>query len=119
MKHIRLRILPDPLSGPNTPDNVIAWADVIRQCIRRPLDPQKGVDVEEMRRGIRVLDAVDACQTETLELEDADWEHLVAKVKAMQWAIVDRRILLFIDDVMSAGEPVSPNGQVSTQEAHV
>jgi hypothetical protein len=97
--------------------NVMTWADVIRQVIRRPLDPQRGADIEEIRHGIRVLDAVDKAGP-VLELEDSDWEHLVEKTKAMQWAIVDRRILLFIDDVTQATDQVSVNG-LDRLSAHV
>ena len=95
MKRIPLRSMSDP--GTAEPA-VIEWAGVIRAVIRRPLDQQKGVDVQEIRSGIRVLDALDHANG-TLELEDADWEHLCTKTRAMQWAFVDRRILSFIEDV--------------------
>jgi len=108
MKRIPMRTVPDPTFPPGSPEfqqNLIVYADVIRQVIRRPLDPSKGADVEEMRKGIRVLDAVDRAG-QVLELEDADWEHLKAKTAAMQWAIIDRRILTFCDEVNNATDEV-------------
>ena len=90
----------------------MAWDEAIRQVIRKPLDPQKGAEVEEIRKGIRVLDALDNAKDGVVELEDADWEHLKTKVQAMQWAFVDKRILQFIDDVMDASEQVTLNAQL-------
>jgi hypothetical protein len=124
VKRILLKTIPDhrfPLGSPEYEANVIVYGDVITQVIRRPLDPQKGADIEEMRRGIRVMDAVEKSNGQVLELEDADWEHLKTKTLAMPWGFVDRRILQFVDDVQYAGENVtlndtlSANGQV--QEA--
>ena len=98
MKKIPLRTMP-PEKGSAEPD--LEWAEIVRQVVRKPLDPQKGADIEEMRKGIRILDAVDASNG-TLDIEDADWEHLKTKVLAMPWAVVDRRIVRFVDDVVMA-----------------
>lgn len=106
MKRIQLRVLADDRFPPGTSEfasNVLSWAEAIRQVIRRPLDPQVGADIEEIRRGIRVLDALDRAGP-VLELEDADWDHLRAKTDAMQWGFIDRRIAIFIDDVDNATE---------------
>jgi hypothetical protein len=114
MKRILLRSAADK----KTPQDVLEWRELIRQVIRRPLDTQRGADIEEMRKGIRVLDALDGCpetyglQPEILALEDADWEHLKAKTLAMQWAIVDRRVLEFIDAILQASEQLSLNDEV-------
>jgi len=126
MKRIFLRILPDQRFVLGTPDyelNIFKWAEAVRQVIRRPQDGQKGADLDELRRGIRVLDALDKAR-DILELEDADWEHLKAKTLAMQWAFVDRRIVAFIDDVIGAQEQLTlnaelealANGRVPTEE---
>jgi|SRR5262245_53739206 len=125
MKRIQLRVLPDPRVSPDSPDfavNLMVWAEAIRQVIRRPLDAQKGADIEEIRRGIHVYDALDAATDGVLELEDADWQHLREKTLAMQWAFVDRRIVQFVDDINLAGEQVPlnverGNGQVVTEHA--
>jgi hypothetical protein len=87
MKRIVLRLQDD-----------LDWAQIIREVIRRPLDPKSGADIDEIRRGVRVLDALDQADG-ALELEDADWEHLKIKTLAMPWAIIDKRILEFVDDV--------------------
>jgi len=115
MKRIQLRNIPDPRFPPGTPEfsqNLMAWDEAIRQVIRRPLDTQKGAEIEEIRKGIRVLDALDKAEDGVITLEDADWEHLKSKTQAMQWAFVDKRILQFIDDVMDASENVTLNAQM-------
>jgi hypothetical protein len=108
MRHIPLRtIQATPESAP------LVYADAIRQVIRQPLDPQRGVSIEEMRRGIRILDKLDAAGA-TLDLEDADWEHLKQKVEGMSWGMVDRHLLEFIDIVLGAADAHS-NGLVSRE----
>src|SRR5262245_4444865 len=107
MKRIQLRVLPDPRVSPDSPDfavNLMVWAEAIRQVIRRPLDAQKGADIEEIRRGIHVYDALDAATDGVLELEDADWQHLREKTLAMQWAFVDRRIVQFRSEERRVGK---------------
>jgi len=79
----------------------IVYADVLREIIRRPSDPQKGADIAEMRRSIRLLDALEASNGE-LRLEDADYELLKAKTLAMPWNLIDRRIIELVDDVTDA-----------------
>lgn len=98
MKHIELLELPgEPQTG-NVP---IDYRTIIDQAIRVPLDRQNGATIDEMRKGIRVLDALDRANG-TLELEDADWDFLKQKVEKMPWAAVDRRFVRFYDDVMQA-----------------
>jgi len=101
VKRIPLKMLPDP-RAPDDPAQAVDYRSVIEQAIRVPLDRQGGATIDEMRRGIRVLDALDAASNGTLELEDADWEHLKTKVERMPWAMVDRRFLQFSDDVLNA-----------------
>jgi hypothetical protein len=79
----------------------IAYAQVLREVLRRPADPQKGADIAEMRKSLRVLDALDSANG-TLQLEDADYDHLKTKLLAMPWNIIDRRIVVLVDDVTSA-----------------
>lgn len=79
----------------------IQYVQILTEVVRRPLDPQKGVDIAEMRQSIRVLDALDSANG-TLELEDADYALLKDKLTRMPWSLVDRRILMLIEDVENA-----------------
>ena len=104
MKKIVLITLPDPRYEPSDPlyaINLIDYRVVIEQAVRVPLDRQNGATIDEMRRGIRILDALDRANGQ-LELEDADWDFLKQKVERMPWAQVDRRFVQFYDDVMQA-----------------
>jgi|SRR5215470_6508277 len=116
MKRIYMRRVPDERFPEGTPDyeaNILDWTEAIKQIIRRPSDPQRGAEVEEIRKGIRVFDAIDKIgEDHVLQLEDADYDHLKVKTQAMQWAFVDRRILTLIDDVLNAGEMVDLSVQL-------
>jgi hypothetical protein len=95
MKHIPLKTLPDAQRGD------IDYRAVLIEVVRKPLDPQRGADITEMRQSIRVLDALESANG-TLELEDSDYAHLKEKLEHMPWNVVDRRIVQLIDDVSSA-----------------
>jgi len=122
MKRIALLSVPDPRfpdpSDPSYEANRLDYRAVIEQVIRNPLDRQNGISMDEMRKGIRVLDALDAAQEGVLALEDADWEHLKAKVEHMPWGMVDRRIVQFYDDITRATDaprdPARSDGVAST-----
>ena len=110
MKRIRLLSLPDPKSpypgDPGYEANRIDYRILVEQAARMPLDRQNGATIPEMRQSIRILDALDAAQGGVLELEDADWEHLRQKVEKMPWAMIDRRIVQFYDDITGATDAV-------------
>jgi len=112
MKRIFLAVIPDdriPVTDPTYKDNIIDFSNLVRQVVRTPMDKNAGADIVEIRRGIRVLDALDKEEGSILELEDADWEYLKRKVEKMTWVIVDRRFAQFYDDVMEAtDEPRFP-----------
>jgi hypothetical protein len=110
MKRIPLRSLADPHDA----TSVIDYRAVIEQCLRVPLDRQTGATIDEMRKSIRILDALEVA-SDTLALEDADWEFLKRKVDAMPWAVVDRRIVRFHDDIVGASDE-SINGLVRAEE---
>ena len=101
MKRIPLKSLSDP-KFPNDPTQTVDYRVLVESCVRVPLDRQQGASIDEMRRGIRVLDALDRATNGELQLEDADWEFLKQKVERMPWAAVDRRFLEFTDDVLNA-----------------
>jgi hypothetical protein len=95
MRKIRLLVLQE-VSLPT-----IDYAVVIKEIIRRPLNPQQGADILELRLGIKVLDALDRAD-EVLELEETEWQHLKDKTLNMQWNVIDERIVKFVDDILGA-----------------
>lgn len=113
MKQIPLRTT---LGKNGMPD--LDWRVILEQVIRQPLNQQQGADIEEIRRGVHILDALDAAKGGTLLLEDKDWEHLVEKTKAMHWGVVDRRLIQFTDDILNAQSPPAQevDGPVSKKD---
>ena len=65
--------------------------------------PDRGIDVAEMRRRHRVLDAIDALPEKATELplEDADATVLADCTKTCRWAVVSSEILAFDDAVQT------------------
>jgi hypothetical protein len=105
VKRILLKSLPDPRlaeDDPNWEANRVDYRAMIEQVVRMPLNRQTGVTIDEMRKGIRILDALDATTDDILILEDADWQALKEKTEAFPWGMVDRRLLMFYDDVVAA-----------------
>jgi len=95
-----------PLRTIETDGETLVYGDFIRTIIRQPMNREKGVDIDEMRKGIRILDKLDASNG-VLELEDADYDHLKAKLETMTWGMVDRNLLEFIDAVLNADGQVT------------
>lgn len=93
MRSIELKTLP------GNPD--IEYSSVLKEVLSRPVDQAKGADIQEMRRSIRVLDALDRANG-TLELEDADYQYLRDKIGNMHWNVIDRRIVQFVDDILGS-----------------
>jgi hypothetical protein len=107
MKRIALLSLPDPrftVGDPSYEANRLDYRTTIETAIRVPLNRETGATIDEMRKGIRVLDALDASKDDVLALEDADWEFLKQKIEKYPWAYSDRRFVRFYDDVMQATE---------------
>jgi hypothetical protein len=70
--------------------------------------PNGGIGVEDQRKRLRILDALDKSE-EVLELEDADAAELKSLVSAMKWVIVNKHVVKFCDDVANMKAPVEPN----------
>ena len=79
------------------------YKDEMVTILRTPVDRNAGADIEEMRRSIRVLDALDKADG-TLELEDADFDYLKSRMLNAKFAMVDPAIVQFVDDVTLTGE---------------
>lgn len=77
----------------------IDYRIVLADVLRRPLNPQQGIGLDEMRKSIRVMDKLESANG-SVELEDADYEHLKEKLNNMSWNIADRRILQLVEDVI-------------------
>ncbi len=66
---------------------------------RQPLSGERGMEIEEMRKSIRLLDALEAAEG-SVSLEDADYEYLKQKVHAGRFARANRETFQFLRDVL-------------------
>jgi hypothetical protein len=108
MKTIKLR--PEIVSG----NERISSAGVLRLVAAN--SPQKALSVDEMRRRVRILDALDNLpnDAESMHLEDEDVKTLIAAIDAFPWASANRHLLAIIDDVIKA-EPKPPAMKVVSE----
>jgi hypothetical protein len=95
MKQIQLKTVDIEVQGVA---RKLSYKGELQTIFRAPADMQKGANVEEMRRSIRILDALDK-STDVLKLEDADYDYLKGRVPQAKFAFVDPAIVKFVDDV--------------------
>jgi hypothetical protein len=107
MKRIPLKTIEVKLDGKPTR---ISYRAQLIEILRLPSDP-RGSDYEEVRRSLRVLDALAQEQPADaptidgapfLELEDADFEYMKQRVLHARWPFIDKFVMEFIEDVTSA-----------------
>lgn len=100
MRYVSLANRPDDKGG------VLSGRATLLEIIKQPtggMGRGVGITVEDMRRDIRLLDAIEAAEDGgTVALEDADWSHLKRKVEAFPFAFSDKRILDLCEDVFNA-----------------
>jgi hypothetical protein len=95
MKQIQLKTVELSYQGKVKPFDYKQELQIVFQT---PMDPQRGSDYNEQRKAMRILDALDK-STDVLELEDADFEYLKARVPLARFGINDPVIVRFVDDV--------------------
>lgn len=97
MKTITLKTVQLARDGEEVP-----YAALIRQCVSAS-KPNAPVMLDEQRKRIRVLDALDALKpgAKALELEDEDAKTLARCVEEMPWAFTSKGIVQFADDVLA------------------
>lgn len=64
--------------------------------------PEGGYTIEQVRSGIKVLDKIAASQTETLELEDADYDFVLQRLRSAKWVAADHFVVSFYDAIVNA-----------------
>lgn len=97
MKFIPLKTIDVELEGKPTR---ISYRAQLKEIMRNPSDP-KGADYEEVRRSLRVLDALDG-EDVVLKLEDADFEYMKQRILKARWPVIDKFVMTFIEDVTNA-----------------
>ena len=70
------------------------YFDLVRYCLNQT--PQGGFTFEEMRRRLRILEAISSAP-ESAALEDADLDKLKECVTAARWLSLDKTVVEFSD----------------------
>lgn len=74
---------------------------LLRAIVASPTRRDTGLSLEDVRRAVKILEILDK-GTETILLEDADWQFVRAKVESASYLVADRRVVDFADSVIKA-----------------
>lgn len=74
------------------------YKDFIIACLNF-VQQDKGIKIDEQRKRIRILDAVENANGLDIIFEDADAAELTVLVDNMVWAIFSKDVVAFVDDV--------------------
>ena len=100
-KKLELKVI--TLNEEGAPEQTIKYEDLIKNSVNYISREQGGLNVEQQRQRIKILDALEKAKG-TLELEDSDASILQQLVKDTKWLVVNKGIIQFADDV-SAMKP--------------
>lgn len=100
MKQVVLKQVPMTVFGEV---KEFSYKEMIQVIMETPQDPAKGATIDEIRKSIRVLDLL-ASSRELLSLEDADYSHMMGKVRATKFSTANQVFVNFVDDLEKAGE---------------
>ena len=71
------------------------YKTLLQTIIEAPEDPAKGASIEEIRRAVRVLDALENCW-DTVTLEDADYDYMLRRVRAARFTSSNQAFIDFV-----------------------
>lgn len=83
-------------------DQTLDYKMLIGTLMETPENPQAGAGIDEIRRSIRVLDALEGANG-AVNLEDADYEYLVRRVKTAKFTSSNQVFIDFVEDIQKAG----------------
>jgi hypothetical protein len=99
MKSITLKTISIELNGQEKP---LSYKQELKTIFSAPLDIKSGANVDEMRKSIRILDALDK-SSDALKLEDSDFEYLKMRMQQAKFAFIHPAIVQFVEDVTNVG----------------
>jgi hypothetical protein len=80
-----------------------AYRENIEGILSQPPDPRAGVKVVEIRKAIKILDALEAVEDgKPLILEDDQWSYLDSRVENTDWPFALPAVITFTDDIHNA-----------------
>ena len=96
MKIIELKVL-----GEKDKVGYVDYKALIKTIVQIPSDPRQGLNIDEVKKSVRVLDALEEAK-DKLTLEDADYNLLRTKVNAFKFSYAHKNIVTFADDITGA-----------------
>ena len=94
--------------------------ELLESVIRNVAPGQQGFTIDDMRKGMRVLDALEMAEKTVdgriLVLEDSDYTFMKKRVEAARWVRITKPLLDFIDKIMSPEELDAPSSISRTKE---
>lgn len=98
MKLVSLKKVPMIVFGE---EKEFSYKEMLQVIMESPTDPTKGLGIDEVRKSIRVLDVLEK-SSDVLQLEDADFSHLISKVKATKFSTANKVFIDFVEDLEKA-----------------
>jgi len=100
MKRIPLKKV--AVTTPEGKEEIMDYKELLEKIVRSPSDRQRGMDINEIRSSLKVLDALEKADGEFIELEDADFAFMSGKVHEARFFYANHAVLQFVDDVTGA-----------------
>ena len=97
MKHIDLKVV--DVIDPSGKHDALDYRRVLVGIVSLPSDPRAGIKVDEIRRSIRVLDAIEAGNENGFDIEDADFDFMCTKVRSATFNFAHRAFVQFVEDI--------------------
>ena len=102
MKKVELKKVPMTVFGEK---KEFSYKEMLQVIMETPQDTARGASIDEIRKSIRVLDALDKSD-DILSLEDADYLHMMSKVKGTKFSTANRVFIDFVDELEKVPEDV-------------
>jgi hypothetical protein len=95
-----MKIVPLKIIAKSDIEPELNYRDMITTLMRHP--NREGLTIDDVRKGLKVLDALEETEVGDLYLEDADHSYLIQKLNAFKWPFASKAILEFHDDLTKA-----------------
>jgi hypothetical protein len=76
-------------------DTILKYSDLIKLCLEKA--PVQGLNIEQMRKNMKILDKFEKMKSGKLELEELEWATIKAAVGAFPWAMMHKDIIALGD----------------------
>ena len=82
----------------------LVYAEHMLNMLRQPKNPQAGIQADEMRITLPIMDKIDSADGVFVLLEDAEHKELVERAQSFRFGIAHTALLTMVDDIKNADE---------------